>query len=503
MDDFDIEALGLDDLVTAGVPEPDLAAPSTEEPVGRVTPEKTLTVEEAAELEIERDLTIPAMEPAEEGTHHYTFDEDFQAKIAAMLLRDTSFVQRTEGLTSPAYFENPYDQIIAHLCNSYFAKYRKTPGDLSVMKAIVRKGVITKMLRREELTGVMGRVRELLKTDISDRDFVVEEVATFARYQAVSKAILESVEHLDIGEFDTIAMKMRKALDTGENADVGGYDYGEMLEYRTEERIAKASGLRPPTGITTGFPELDRHLYHRGWGRRELSVLMGPAKAGKTTALISFALEAARAGHNVLYVTLEVAASIIADRMDANIAGVPMMDLNGHPHTIAGEVAEFSKRAGRFKLVEYPTGMMKVSDLRRIIEREKAKGNTFDLVVVDYADLMQPERATESSVENSKSVYVNLRGLAMMEGFAILTATQTNREGAKKAVVTMTDVAEDFNKIRIADIVISINKTDDERALNEARLFFAACRNQAGGFSVRIKQDTECMRFLTDVLGEE
>jgi hypothetical protein len=70
-----------------------------------------------------------------------------------------------------------------------------------------------------------------------------------------------------------------------------------------------------------------------------------------------------------------------------------------------------------------------VSELRRLLERWKAKGTKIDLLIVDYADLMAPERITENSVENSKSVYVNLRGLAMQEDLAVLTATQTNRQG--------------------------------------------------------------------------
>jgi replicative DNA helicase len=98
---------------------------------------------------------------------------------------------------------------------------------------------------------------------------------------------------------------------------------------------------------------------------------------------------------------------------------------------------------------------------------------------------------------------VNLRGLAMQENFALLTATQTNREGSKKAVATMTDVADDINKVRIADILISINRSTEESALNQARLFFAASRNQRSGFTIRIEQQIDQAKFITKVLGED
>jgi replicative DNA helicase len=67
----------------------------------------------------------------------------------------------------------------------------------------------------------------------------------------------------------------------------------------------------------------------------------------------------------------------------------------------------------------------------------------------------------------------------------------------------MTDVAEDFNKIRIADVVISINATDEEKSMKQARLFFAASRNQRSGFTVRVEQEIDRAKFIRKVLGEE
>jgi replicative DNA helicase len=189
--------------------------------------------------------------------------------------------------------------------------------------------------------------------------------------------------------------------------------------------------------------------------------------------------------------------------MDANIGDQLMMELGSSILEVDSKVKKFLEKAGTFKIREYPSGSMKVSDLRRTIESYKSKGINFDMVIVDYADLMAPERMTDSSVENSKNVYVNLRGLAMQEKFAILTATQTNREGFKSTVIKAEHVAEDFNKIRIADLVISINKTDEERLANEARLYFAASRNQAGNFTIRIQQDVDKMKFIVKVLGKD
>lgn len=458
---------------------------------------------------------LKAGSPASE---RYVFDEAFQAKIAALCLRDPTFVGRVEGLIRPEYFESSAHAALVNIANRYYEKYRKIPGDRTTLSALIRHDVVKKVLQKEHVTGIVAALRDrdpaalaagaepgLFQVDISDRDLVVEEVATFARHQAVSNALLESVDLIEKRDFDAVEKRMKVALDTGSHSEMGLYDYGAMIENRTRDRRDRASGKLAPTGITTGDPDLDKLLYHRGWGRRELSVLMGPAKAGKTSALLDFGIKACGSAYkyNVLYVTLEVSADIISQRIDANVSDTTMSDLDRMPGSVEAEVKRYMAGAGKFIVQEFPTGQMRVSDLRRLIERFKSKGIVFDLVVVDYADLMQPERTTDSAIENSKAVYVNLRGLAMVENFAILTATQTNREGAKKAVATMTDVADDFNKIRIADIVISINKTEEERKLKEARLHFAACRNQEGGFTVRIRQVPEKMQFNVENLGTD
>lgn len=448
----------------------------------------------------------PTLGPAplgDESAPHYEFDAEFQQKIAALLVRDTPFAQLTDGLIKPEYFESTGCAALVAVVNRYFAKYKKAPGDKVVLASLLRDAVRDKLLPPDLLRLAVSSAPKLFETDVSDREYVADQCATFARHQAVSKAILESVELVEKRDFDQIGVMLRKALDTGVATSGGAYDYAEMIKTRTQARKDRAAGLRPPTGITTGFAVLDDYLYHKGWGRRELSVLMGGPKAGKSMAMISFGINAIAAGYRTLYVTLEVASEIIAERVDANVAERAMMELGTHIHEVESKVEAFMAKAAPFIIHEFPTGSMRVSDLRRLIEHYKAQGITFDLVIVDYADLMCPERVTDNVQENSKSIYVNLRGLAMQEGFACLTATQTNREGAKKAVATMTDIAEDLNKVRIADVLISINKTEEERALNQARLYFAASRNQRSGFSIKVEQNIDQARFISKVLGED
>jgi len=240
---------------------------------------------------------------------------------------------------------------------------------------------------------------------------------------------------------------------------------------------------------------------------------LGGPKSGKTTALINFAKAASIAGYKVLYATCEVATDILSDRLDASISDTEIKSILDRINDVEGKIKAVMPRAGALKIHEYPSGTLTPTMLQAVIERYKSPmmrsdGTVrppiqFDLVVVDYADIMAPDHRTNDSIENSKSIYLGLRAIASRENVAMLTATQGNRDGVKSTVMKMEHVADDFNKVRTVDLMISINITDEERANGEARLYFAASRNQEGGFTVFIKQELSKMKFISSIVRVE
>jgi len=440
--------------------------------------------------------------PAEPVCFGEEFDAGFQTKIAALVLRDTSFVRRVGHLISPLQFENINEAALVKMSQDYYQKYSSAPSSVLVVKELFREAEAKKMFPngKDEAKATLA---SLLRFDISGGDYIVDRVATFARHQAVQQAIFGSVDLIHKGKMDEIEKRIKEAVAVGVSEEGEDYDYFDSVEVRTENRHDAAAGKRPLTGITTGVAAFDNRLYHQGWGRKELSVVMGGAKSGKTTMLINMGKAAAFAGHNVLYVTLEVSKDIIAERLDACISETNMRDLLVTPNSVRDKIIAAGAKAGKFKVREFPTGSCKPSMLRSMLDKYKAQGLLFDMLVVDYGDIMAPEHRVNESIENSKSVFIDLRGIAVEYDLAVLTATQTNREGFKSVVAKAEHVAEDFNKVRTCDIIISINITDEERAKGEARLFFAASRNQESGFTIFIKQDIAKMKFIESVVRVE
>lgn len=436
---------------------------------------------------------------ADEPHDTFEFSEAFQTKVAAFAVADNEFMRRSAHLLKPDYFENVGEAALVDLSLRHFEKFGVIP-DKTVMVELIREGVKSGSIRKDVMPLLVEARKAIYKEALSDRGFVETKLVEFVRHQAIGDAILKSVELRQKGQFGKIEKLIGDAVSIGINEQGNAYDYFAMNKTRAEIRLDRASGKLPPTGITTGYLKMDEVLYHRGWGRRELATIMGGAKAGKTTALINFAKSASLAKHNVLYVTLEVGAPIVSERLDASMSDVMVKALGDHIHHVREKIDELAKNAGRLIVVEFPSGTLSPSMLRGVLDKHKAEGKVYDLLVVDYADIMAPNNRTDNAIENSKSVYVDLRAIAFDYNCAVLTATQTNREGFKATVAKAEHVAEDFNKVRTVDLMISINKTEEEASKGEARLYFAASRNQESGFTIFIKQDLAKMQFITSIL---
>lgn len=430
----------------------------------------------------------------------YDFEDEFQEKLAALTLRDVDFNARTDGLVKPDYFTNSALAKLVDIHLGYWEKYRATASTAALLR-LVQNAIASGSIPKGMVDDVKLAIKSAITADLSDKEFMIDTVADFARHQAMLIAMTKSLPMLEKGDFAAVEKEwsgalMVGALEEGYVSDV----FGE-IEARTKRRTDTASGVITRRSVTTGVLKLDECLFHRGWGRRELSSLMAGAKRGKSFGLVFFAIQAAKAGDNVLHITLENSLEVTENRVDAYISQTKTDALEANAVRVGAMVAAFAKVSGVYKLHQYQASTFKPKDLRRLIESYRAKGIAFDLVVVDYADLMQPDaKARDDKIEDSKSVYQGLRDIAVEYDCALLTATQTNREGFKAHVASADHVAEDFNRIRLCDLVISINRDDEEKARGECRLYFAAGRNQEDGYVITVRQDLSTATFVDRVL---
>lgn len=435
----------------------------------------------------------------------YDFDEALQTEIVALLMWDHDFLKQTDGLIQPEYFEDDIERGFARLALDFHAKYGEAPSGTAWIQLVKDAYALKPPLWRDDQKAeVVAKLKTTQALTIRSRAFVLDKIAEFARQQEITRAMFAAAAELgkthDPDRFTRMQERMEAAFKVGLKTGDEDYDFFDRASERAEIRVERAKGGRPRTGIPTGIPELDMLLKtHGGWGRKELSLFMGAMKSSKSFNLTSAAAAAVMLGYNVLFISCENSVEVQASRIEAYISEIGISDFMSMPSTVEAAINSAAKVAGKLKIRYYPMMSFRPRDLERLLDEYKTKGLSFDLVVIDYLDVMIPDHITDSSTENSKNVYARCRGIASQEDFALLSATQTNREGAKAAVAQGTHVAEDINRVRIADIVISINRTEDERISGKARLYIALARNERDGVTIFVTQDLDKGRAVASV----
>ena len=225
-------------------------------------------------------------------------------------------------------------------------------------------------------------------------------------------------------------------------------------------------GSSPEDLIPTGSRDLSRLL--GGWRPTQLVVVGGRPSMGKTMAASSLALGTAKAGHGVLFFSLEMTTTRIAMRCLADLAWQrddPLPhDLLRRGGLTQGQleraiVAEHQFRRLPF-LVDDRAGLtvaMMRQKARLAARRLTAMGTRLDLIVIDYLGLVrapvqyQGNRTLEAG-ENIRA----LHDMAKELGCAILVLVQLNRavESRDNKRPTMADLRDSGEIEQDADVVL-------------------------------------------------
>jgi replicative DNA helicase len=172
----------------------------------------------------------------------------------------------------------------------------------------------------------------------------------------------------------------------------------------------------------------------------------------------------------------------------------------------AGKVAQAVKSAtpaGKIYIYEYPTKTLTVAEIERQLRRLQIESGVLpDLVIVDYLDILKPGYRSGDKYEDQGSIGEELRALAGKHRVPVVTASQVNRQGAGKQVIGGGDVSGSFEKIMVADEVLTISATDEELANGIARIHFANSRN-SGSATFTIQTAFDRGRFYKDFLEDE
>jgi len=386
------------------------------------------------------------------------FGHVFQAKIISSLLSDKKFIQTISDILEPDYFDSDANKWLCKIIRDYFFEYKTTPT-LEVMKVKIDE-MENEILQVSVVENLKESWRNVESTDLK---FVQEQTLEFCRNQVMKQAIMDSVDLIEVGQYDQIKKIVDNAMKAGSDRDLG-HDYIIGIE----ERLTKSTRET----VKTGWDPIDE-IMDGGLGAGELGVVVAPAGIGKTWCLQTIASAAVKAGLNVVHYTLELNQNYVGLRYDTVFSGVTTSDIKFYQDDVKKKIDALK---GTLLIKYFPTKSASVQTLTSHLSQIEIQGNKPDLVIVDYADILKGVGSEKRHI--LENIYEDLRGLAGEIECPIWTASQANRSSLEEEVIDATKVAEAYSKVMIADFVVSVSRKVEDKIANTSR--FHVIKNRFG-----------------------
>lgn len=231
----------------------------------------------------------------------------------------------------------------------------------------------------------------------------------------------------------------------------------DLMRDAYQERRKKAKA-------TYGILAIDNHT--GGLRKGTLHVVGGPSGGGKSAMALTAALESAKAGERVLYVTKEMNSRECAFRMASMLSGMTEHEITHQPW---GNTAAMIEALVPSELV-FADDMRTVLDIKAAVHRAAIMGEPYGLVVVDYLQQYRIRRGSKSNpVEEIDEAVEVLKGIAMQRQCAVLTPAQLNRSVDTGSLANTEHLRGSGGIEQWADAVVTLRGTDDVRQISDHR----------------------------------
>lgn len=398
---------------------------------------------------------------------------DIQKLYLEIMMSDASTFIRCQSIFDHTLFDRKL-QIAAEFLNKYVESYGVMPT-YDIINAA---------------TGVSFKHPENLQD--ANYDWLLEEFETFTRHKGLERAILESADDLEKGEYGTVEDRVKKAVQIGLQKDLGT-DYFDSPRARLM-KIKDKNGQ-----ISTGWKAVDDKLFG-GMNRGELNIFAGGSGAGKSLFLANLGVNWALQGLNVIYLTFELSEELVSMRIDSMMTGVATKDVFKQLDEVEMKVKMIKKKAGSLQVKYMPSGKT-ANDIRAYLKEYEIKiGQKVDVLLVDYLDLLMPISKKISPADlfiKDKFVSEELRNLAMEKNCIFVTASQLNRGAVEEVEFDHSHISGGLSKIQTADNVFGIFTSRAMRERGRYQIQLMKTRSSSGvGQKIDLEFNIDSLRIL-------
>ncbi|QMV48413.1 DNA primase/helicase [Bacillus phage phi18] len=452
----------------------------------------------------------------------YEFSESFQRKILSVMARDRLAYTSFQELLKPSYFKSEIHIDLARIIHEHYdressrAKAKGTdvnPPSIHVLFEEVRRLTKSNKKKAQIKEQYEEEIIDLMEEDLTDAEYVKDSIVRFAKDAAIKEAILESVVDIEKGansrdvDYSVIEERIKEAVQVGEVMEDLGVSYFDRAKERMDEYAQGTDGVRR---VPTGMEGVDKTL-GGGLGGGELGIVIAPPGRGKSIALTNIGAGAVLEGYSVAHYTMEMPERQVEKRYDNRLLQKDTQYLldpeNASRSFKALQMLQKTAGSNRGKngdliIKKFPVNGCTINTIRSHLTKLRMERNFVpDVIIIDYGDLISPRRTYSDKRFELESVYLDMRDLASEYDCPVWSASQATRGALDKKVITIGDLAEAFNKANIADFMMALCQTEEEKEDGEMRLHVA--KHRSGTSSITISGDIEYSTMTLTAYSED
>ena len=397
-------------------------------------------------------------------------DLDFSREIVEELLlkqilTDKQYISVISSNFDKRWFKTENIALIYDLAIKFYKKYDKIPS-VKLLKGLLR-GYVEKTGKTDvSLPDTFDLLDSSVGLDYSlDKNILEDYLNDFIRKQALYTAILDNVDNIEKNS-DEVLEKCLKRFDEVNKISFSQRDLG--MDYFDLDDMAKHWEyiMNPEARIPFLWEGFDK--YTNGGILKDgkmLFLFVGQAGLGKSLFLSNLAVNYLKQNLKVVVISLEMSQDVYAQRFDAHISTDEINHLKDTAFQSCERIKKFYAEhpGARLYIKEFPPRTKRTSDIEAYLESLKLAGKDFDVIIVDYLNLVLPRVRTDSMFKDGMSVTEELRALSYKFGKPVISATQANTEGMNNENIDMQNISESRGIAHGADAIVALFQMPEDR----------------------------------------
>lgn len=275
--------------------------------------------------------------------------------------------------------------------------------------------------------------------------------------------------------------------------------FSEHLRQRAEALQGDSPGR-----LDSGYLAIDHKT--RGFYPGDLIVIGARPSMGKTSLGLNIAINVARAGTGVLFISLEMAAHQIQDRALCMLAGLCFSDVRHNPDLSNMDrhaLLDAAEKYERDKLPLFITTAGHTPAQQMVLLKQYRQAHQIGLVIIDYLQLMTSDRRQQDLWHAQAELSRDLKRMAQAEQIPVIAVSQLSPEpqGRENTRPHIADLREFGSIDQDADVIMLLFREDYYRrhdasygSVETCEIDIAKQRNGPTGL-VKLTFDKQTMTF--------